>query len=82
MSKCEWRNLVAREQRRNLADEIATSKRPRSSPTLSTPHRQEKECFRLRGVEQAVKKCNCISIGSFAEVFQYIICELYQAFSM
>ena len=27
---------------RNLADEIATSKRPRSSPTLSTPQRQEK----------------------------------------
>jgi len=30
------------DRERNLADEIATSKRPRSSPTLSTPHRQEK----------------------------------------
>ena len=27
---------------RNLADGIATNKRPRSSPTLSTPRRQEK----------------------------------------
>ena len=30
------------DRERNLADEIATSKRPRSSPTLSTPYRQEK----------------------------------------
>ena len=27
---------------RNLTDKIATKKCPRSSPTLSTPHRQEK----------------------------------------
>lgn len=30
------------DRERNLTDKIATSKRPRSSPTLSTPHRQEK----------------------------------------
>ena len=27
---------------KNLADEIVTSKHPRSSPMLSTPHRQQK----------------------------------------
>ena len=30
------------DRKRNLTDKIATSKHPRSSPTLSTPHRQEK----------------------------------------